>query len=107
MKKVKVFTGSDIPFCSPSHPYSVAVQVKRIVDRIAESSDNEFQYNCNNEEGIEVFEQYGRKAKGLHIQYFINSKPATYQEVLDDFDRGRKYLTEMLLQYANKDDETN
>lgn len=107
MKKVKVFTGTDIPICSPSHPYAVAVQVKRIVDRIAGSKDNEFQYNCNSEEGIEVFEQYGRKVKGLHIQYYINSKSATYQEVLDDLGRGRKFITEMLLQYANKDDETN
>lgn len=107
MKKVKVFTGTDIPICSPSHPYAVAVQVKRIVDRIADSKDNEFQYNCNSEEGIEVFEQYGRKVKGLHIQYYINSKPATHQEVLDDLGRGRKYLTETLLQYANKDGETN
>lgn len=107
MKKVKVFTGTDIPICSPSHPYAVAVQVKRIVDRIADSKDNEFHYNCNSEEGIEVFEQYGRKVKGLHIQYYINSKPATHQEVLDDLGRGRKFITEMLLQYANKDDETD
>lgn len=107
MKKVKVFTGTDIPICSPSHPFAVAVQVKRIIDRIADSKDNEFQYNCNSEEGIEVFEQYGRNVKGLHIQYYINSKSATHQEVLDDLGRGRKYLTEMILQYANKDDETN
>lgn len=107
MKKVKVFTGTDIPICSPSHPFAVAVQVKRIVDRIADSKDNEFQYNCNSEEGIEVFEQYGRKVKGLKIQYYINSKPATLQEVLDDLGRGRKFITETLLQYANKDDETD
>ena len=107
MKKVKVFTGTDIPICSPSHPYAVAVQVKRIVDRIVGSKDNEFQYNCNSEEGIEVFEQYGRKVKGLHIQYYINSKPATHQEVLDDLGRGRKYLTGIISQCANKDDETN
>ncbi len=103
MKKVKVFTGSDIPFCSPSHPYTVAVQIKRIVDRIAASSDNEFEFNCNSEEGVEMFEQYGRKVKGLKVQYFINAKPATYQEVLDDLSRGRKFLSETLLQYATKD----
>lgn len=103
MKKIKVFTGSDIPLCSPSHPYSVAVQIKKIVDRIAVSSDKEFEFNCNSEEGIEMFEQYGRKIKGLKVQYYINSKPASYQEVLDDLGRGRKLLTEILLQYANKD----
>lgn len=96
MKKVKIFTGSDIPFISPSHPYSLAVQIKRIVDRIVASSDTEFQYNCNTIEGIEMFEQYGRKVKGLKVQYYINSKPATYQEVLDDLGRGRKFLTELI-----------
>lgn len=96
MKKVKIFTGTDIALCSPSHPYSVAVQIKRIVDRIVASSDNEFQYNCNTIEGIEVFEKYGRKVKGLNVQYFINGKPAKYPDVLEDLGRGQKYLSELI-----------
>lgn len=107
MKEVKIFTGTEIALCTPSHPYSVAIQVKRIVDRIVDSSDTEFEYNCNSVEGIKIFEQYGHKIKGLKVQYNINCKPATYQEVLDDLSRGEKYLSELLLQCANKDEESN
>ncbi len=105
MKRVKVYTGTDIALCSPSHPYTVAVQIKRIIDRIAESTDKEFEFNCNTKEGIDVFEFYGRKMKGLKIQYYINGKPASYQDVADDFGRAQKYLSELLLHYANKDEE--
>lgn len=96
MKKVNIFTGSDIALCSPSHPYSVAIQIKRIVDRIVASKDTEFQFNCNTEEGIEVFEQYGRKVKGLKVQYYINNKTASYQEVIADLRRGRNFITELI-----------
>ena len=95
MKKVSVFTGTDIALCSPSHPYSVAVQIKRIVDRIVSGSDNEFQFNCNTIEGIEVFEKYGHKVKGLKVQYYINGKPAKYPEVLEDLVRGQKFISEL------------
>lgn len=95
MKKVKVFTGTDIPFCSPSHPYSVAIQIKRVVDRIVESPDSEFQFNCNSMEGIEIFELYGHKQKGLKVQYFINGKSATFAQVLKDFGRAQKFISEI------------
>ena len=95
MKKVSVFTGTDIALCSPAHPYSVAVQIKRIVDRIVASSDNEFQFNCNTIEGREVFEKYGHKVKGLKVQYYINGKSAKYPEVLEDLGRGQKFISEL------------
>ncbi len=107
MKKVKIFTGSDIALSSPSHPYSVAVQVKRVIDRIVASSDTEFQYNCNSIEGVKMFEQYGHRVKGLKVQFYINGKSASYREVLDDLRRGENYLFELMLQYANKDEKSN
>lgn len=107
MKNVKVLTGTDIPMCLPSHPLSMVVQVKMVIDRIVKSTDREFQYNCNSKEGIEMFEQYGRKMKGLRVQYFINGKPATFKQVLEDFGRAQKYITEIVLQNANKDENCN
>lgn len=95
MKKVKVLTGTDIPFCTPSHPYSMVVQIKRVIDRIVESRDDEFQYNCNSAEGVKMFEIYGRKQKGLKVQYYINGKPSTFAQVLDDFGRADSFLSEI------------
>lgn len=95
MKKVKVLTGTDIPFCAPSHPYSMVVQIKRVIDRIAESRDDEFQYNCNSVEGVKMFELYGRKHKGLKVQYYINGKPSTFAQVLEDFGRADDFLSEI------------
>lgn len=95
MKKVKVLTGTDIPLCAPSHPYSIVVQIKRVIDRIAESRDDEFQYNCNSVEGVKMFELYGRKQKGLKVQYYINGKPSTFAQVLEDFGRADDFLSEI------------
>lgn len=95
MKKVKVLTGTDIPFCTPSHPYSMVVQIKRVIDRIVESRDDEFQYNCNSVEGVKMFELYGRKQKGLKVQYYINGKPSTFAQVLEDFGRADGFLSEI------------
>lgn len=95
MKKVKVYTGTDIQFCTPSHPYSVVVQIKKVIDRIVESPDTEFQFNCNSAEGIEMFEKYGRKMKGLKVQYFVNGETATYKKVLEDFGNAQKFISEI------------
>ena len=95
MKKVKVLTGTDIPFCTPSHPYSMVVQIKRVIDRIVESWDDEFQYNCNSVDGVKMFELYGRKQKGLKVQYYINGKPSTFAQVLEDFGRADGFISEI------------
>ena len=95
MKKVKVLTGTDIPFCTPSHPYSMVVQIKRVIDRIVESRDDEFQYNCNSVEGVKMFELYGHNQKGLKVQYYINGKPSTFAQVLEDFGRADGFLSEI------------
>lgn len=91
-KTVKVMTGTDIVFCTPTHPYAVAVQIKRGLDRIYRSVDTEFEFNCNILAGIQVFEDYGRKKLLLNIQYYINGTKASYDAVVSDMKRGEEYV---------------
>lgn len=97
-------TGSDVPICSPSHPYSVAMQTKNVIDRIHNngfgSDDEEYEFNCNSYEGVRMFETYG-KMKGLTIQFFINGRKATYEQVVADFNRGSAYVN-MICGTTNK-----
>lgn len=94
-KIVKILTGTDIVFCSPSHPYTVTVQVKMVLDRIVRSADMEFEYNCNILAGIQMFEEYGRNKLMLDVQYYINGARATYQEVISDMKRGEDYIKQV------------
>ena len=92
-KKVKIFSGTDILMCTPSHPLAIVMQTKRIIDRIILSSDTEFEFNCNSVEGINVWEKYAHKMNGLKVAYFINGKLSNYKNVIDDLqDRTNKYV---------------
>lgn len=102
-KLVKVMTGTDIALCSPSHPYTMVVQVKRVLDRIANSADSEFEYSCNIPAGIEAFEVYGRRILGLNIVFYINGKMASYADVQADMKRSDEYLDQL----KNKRNESN
>ena len=95
IKTVKVMTGTDIPFCSPSHPYTVAVQIKRVLDRIARSADMEFEYNCNILTGIQMFETYGRRKLMLDVQYYINGTRASFDDVISDMMRGEDFVKQV------------
>lgn len=88
-------TGTDIPFCSPSHPYTVAVQIKRVLDRIARSADMEFEYNCNILIGIQMFEVYGRRKLMLDVQYYINGVRASFDDVISDMMRGEDFVKQV------------
>lgn len=103
VKTVKVMTGTEIPLCSPSHPYAMAVQVKRVLDRIASSSESEFEYVCNVPAGIEVFEKYGRGVLGLNILFHINGVKAKYADVVADMERANNYIDKL----TNNDNEDN
>lgn len=92
IKTVKVMTGTDIVFCSPTHPYTVAVQIKRVLDRIARSADMEFEFNCNAPAGIQMFEEYGRRKLQLDIQYYINGIRAKFDDVISDMRRGDEFV---------------
>lgn len=91
-KTVKVMTGTEIFLCSPSHPYTMAVQIKRVLDRIVDSADTEFEYSCNIPAGIKMFEQYGRNILRLNILYYINGAKASYDDVMADMMRGEEYV---------------
>lgn len=95
IKTVKVMTGTDIPFCSPSHPYKVAVQIKRALDRITRSADMEFEFNCNIPVGIKMFEEYGRQKLMLDIQYYINGTRASFDDVISDMMRGEVFVKQL------------
>lgn len=95
IKTVKVMTGTDIVLCSPSHPYTVAVQVKNVLDRIVRSADMEFEFNCNILSGIMMFEDYGHKKLALDIQYYINGAKSSYQDVVTDMKRGEEFVKQV------------
>lgn len=95
IKTVKVMTGTDIHFSSPSHPYTVAVQIKRVLDRIARSADMEFEFNCNIPTGIKMFEAYGRQKLMLDIQYYINGARASFDDVISDMMRGEDFVKQV------------
>lgn len=96
IKTIKVFTGTEITMATPSHPVSVVLQLKRIVDRISASSDTEFEYNCNTPEGIEMFERYGRGVHGLNVIYFINGSKSNYDEVMNDMAKASLLIDETI-----------
>lgn len=98
-KTVKVFSGTDIVMCAPSHPVSVVMQIRRTIDRIVKSSDSEFQFNCNSVEGLMMFERYGRLAHGLNVLYLLNGKTTDYQSALADLSRGAELIEEMTKDY--------
>lgn len=92
MKKVlKVYTGTDISICVPSHPLSQVMALKRMVDRINASDEKEFEVNVNSVEGVSFIEKLSEKY-GITIKYHINGQSSTYEEVLSDLNRGWVFL---------------
>lgn len=92
MKKVlNVYSGTDINICVPSHPLSQAMAIKRMVDRIIASEEKEFEVNVNSMEGVTFIEKLSKK-HGIKIKYYINGQSSSYDEVLNDLNRGWEYL---------------
>ncbi len=93
-KCIKVNVGTDIVMSAPSHPLSVAMQIKRIIDRILALEDNEFEYSCNSLEGLAVFQHYGQDThrKEISVVYYLNGNKAKYDEVVADLERGKQYV---------------
>lgn len=97
-KCIKVNVGDDIVMAAPSHPLSVAMQIKMIVDRILALDDKEFEYSCNSLEGLAVFQYYGQ---GVHpneisVTYYVNGKKAKYEEAVADLERGMQYVKQLI-----------
>ncbi len=95
-KTVKIFSGTDIVMCAPSHPVSVVLQIKNTIDRIVKSNDSEFQFNCNSVEGLMMFERYGRMAHGLNVLYLLNGKATDFQSAIADISRGVELIEEII-----------
>lgn len=96
-KTVKILAGTDIPFCAPCHPLSVVVQTKRVIDRIVNSTDSEFEFSCNTPEGIEMWQRYGHEVCGLTILLSLNGEKTTYDDVMADLtERAKKFIQETL-----------
>jgi hypothetical protein len=96
-KTVKIYSGTDLALCSPSHPLSAAMQAKRVIDRIDDSDDTRFEFSCNTPDAICVWECYGRQKKGLNVVYYLNGKQASYDEVISDTrDRSAAFVKELI-----------
>lgn len=96
-KLIKVNVGTGIVMVSPSHPLSVAVQIKRIVDRILTLDDKEYEYSCNTIEGLAVFEFYGaERHPELSVQYFLNGSKVSYEKAVEDLRSGVEYVEELI-----------
>lgn len=98
IKCIKVNVGTDVIMTSPSHPLSVSLQIKKIIDRILVLDDKDFEYSCNSLEGLAVFHYYGQKAhpKEISVMYFINGKKAKYEEAVSDLERGKQYVEQLI-----------
>lgn len=98
IKCIKVNVGDDIIVMAPSHPLSIAIQVKSIIDRILALDDKEFEYSCNSLEGLAIFQHYGQgvHSKEISVMYYVNGKKATYEEAVADLERGKQYVEQLI-----------
>lgn len=98
IKCIKVNVGDDIIVMTPSHPLSIAIQIKAIIDRILALDDNEFEYSCNSLDGLAVFHHYGQGShpKEISVTYYVNGKKATYEEAVADLERGKQYVEQLI-----------
>lgn len=99
-KRIKVNLGTDIVMAAPSHPYSVAIQIKRVIDRIVSLDDTEYEYSCNSLEGIKMFQYYGalQHSGEIDVWYYINGRKVSFEGAVTDLERGMKYVEEIIEQ---------
>lgn len=95
-KILRINAGTDVILCTPSHPLTYAMQMKRILDRIAQSSDKEFEYNCNSIDAIELCEKYGRDILGISVKYRLNGKPASYGDITSDLRKAQEFVSQII-----------
>ena len=92
MKKIlKVYSGTDIVLCVPAHPLSQVVAIKRLIDKICDSDEKEFEVKVNSLEGLAMLKKYGDK-KGIRLNYILNGTPSTYEDVIADLNRGWEFI---------------
>ncbi len=98
IKHIKINLGTDIVMVSPSHPLTVAMQMKRVIDRILLSSDSEFEFNCNSIEVIDILHYYGERKHSANIEvlYYVNGKKVKYEDAVADLERGRDFIKNLI-----------
>lgn len=103
-KNIKVKVGTDIAVTIPSHPLSVVLQIKKIIDRIMLLPDNEFEYSCNSVEGIMMFYHYGqlKNVENIIVSFYINGSKSTYEDAMKDLMRGKEFVK----QFIENEDES-
>jgi hypothetical protein len=103
-KRIKMNVGTEVMMTSPSHPYAVALQMKRIVDRVLSLPETEYEYDCNIREGLEVVQRYGAEqhSQEIDVLYFINGARSTFEQVMTDLDRGRTYVEQLIAEENDK-----
>lgn len=97
IKNLNVYTGTEVIICAPTHPYEAVRAAERMVEKISASSDKQFQVNTNSIEAISMFNMLCPKY-GISVIFHINGTPASYDDVVADFNRGLSYLKN----YQNK-----
>lgn len=96
-KSLNVYTGTEVILCAPTHPYEAVRAAERMVEKISASSEKQFQVNTNSIEAISMFNMLCPKY-GIAVIFHINGEPASFDDVIADFNRGRSYINN----YQNK-----
>ena len=92
MKKVlKVYSGTDVVMCVPSHPLSQVMGAERLLKKIAASNEKEFEVNVNSKEAVLMLAKCSERYD-VKLKFHINGQPSSLDDVLKDFDRGMDYI---------------
>lgn len=97
-KVIRVLTGTDISMVSPSHPLSVVSQIRKVIDRILGLDETEFEYSCNSQEGLAVFQYYGMEhhPSEISVEYYLNGTKVGYDDAVADLERGKGYVEQLI-----------
>ena len=94
IKTIKVFTGTDILFTAPSHPYMSVVWAESIIQRIICLPESEFEVKTNSREAVECLYILGTN-NGINLEFNINGVKSSYECVLEDFSRANSKLEQI------------
>lgn len=90
-KRLNVYTGTEVILCAPTHPYEAVRAAERMVEKINASSDTQFQVNTNSIEAVSMFNMLCPRYD-IEVVFHINETPASYDDVVADFNRGQLYI---------------
>lgn len=90
-KTLQVYTGTEVYFSNPSHPYTGALSAINIIDRILKLPETEFEIKTNCEALIKVLNLYGPK-NYIIVQFYTNGVLVSYESVMADFGRAKSII---------------